>query len=134
MFLPFYIEKEELIDLDAQECPSLSISRRELQRHNFALWFTLCMPLFPMTYMMAYRRAISGTITVLMFQFLSMATKGIYAAVLLDTHKDALIFAELALDEERRANESRREFLKYLFHEVRTPLNSLPTEGERSAD
>jgi len=78
-----------------------------------------------MTYMMAYRRAISGTITVLMFQFLSMATKGIYAAVLLDTHKDALIFAELALDEERRANESRREFLKYLFHEVRTPLNSL---------
>ena len=42
----------------------------------------------------------------------------------MDVYEDALAVAEIALNEERRANESRRNFLKYL-HEVRTPLNSI---------
>ena len=47
-----------------------------------------------------------------------------YAAVLIDVYEDALAAAEIGLNEERRANESRRNLLKYL-HEVRTPLNSI---------
>ena len=43
----------------------------------------------------------------------------------MDVYEDALALAEIALNEERRANESRRNFLKYLFHEVCTPLNSI---------
>ena len=30
-----------------------------------------------------------------------------------------------ALSETRRINEARRDFLKYIFHELRSPLNSL---------
>ena len=43
----------------------------------------------------------------------------------MDVHYEALQEVEKALAEEKRANEARREFMKYIFHEVRTPLNSL---------
>eukprot|EP00597_Dinobryon_sp_UTEXLB2267_P008217 CAMPEP_0170080524 /NCGR_PEP_ID=MMETSP0019_2-20121128/16647_1 /TAXON_ID=98059 /ORGANISM="Dinobryon sp., Strain UTEXLB2267" /LENGTH=120 /DNA_ID=CAMNT_0010294551 /DNA_START=1009 /DNA_END=1369 /DNA_ORIENTATION=+ len=63
--------------------------------------------------------------SVFSFQFLSMATKGLYAAVLMDVHFDTLVVTQQALSLEQTANEARRAYLKYLFHEVRTPLNSL---------
>jgi len=44
-------------------------------------------------------------------------TKGLFAAVTMDMHADLLIKFELR--EEQRANEARRAFMKYLFHEVR---------------
>eukprot|EP01035_Chromulina_nebulosa_P069649 gene69649-biopygen48317 len=60
----------------------------------------------------------------------------LFVASLADAHAHALLnkLRELEIDrrdnlhdleKERQANESRRAFLKYLFHEVRTPLNSL---------
>jgi signal transduction histidine kinase len=63
--------------------------------------------------------------------------KAFYAASVADMHTHSLM--DIQRDEERRerdrnlrdlekekyANESRRKFFKYLFHEVRTPLNSL---------
>eukprot|EP00597_Dinobryon_sp_UTEXLB2267_P005112 CAMPEP_0170071904 /NCGR_PEP_ID=MMETSP0019_2-20121128/9688_1 /TAXON_ID=98059 /ORGANISM="Dinobryon sp., Strain UTEXLB2267" /LENGTH=457 /DNA_ID=CAMNT_0010280633 /DNA_START=879 /DNA_END=2252 /DNA_ORIENTATION=+ len=54
-----------------------------------------------------------------------MATKGLYAALLMDVHFDTLVVTQQALSLEQTANEARRAYLKYLFHEVRTPLNSL---------
>jgi len=83
------------------------------------------MPLFPLTYFLSFWQLIGVPHTILLYQFLSMSTKGIFATILIDIHKDALLVAYGELNEERRANDSRRAFLKYLFHEVRTPLNSL---------
>eukprot|EP00597_Dinobryon_sp_UTEXLB2267_P008067 CAMPEP_0170084854 /NCGR_PEP_ID=MMETSP0019_2-20121128/19914_1 /TAXON_ID=98059 /ORGANISM="Dinobryon sp., Strain UTEXLB2267" /LENGTH=692 /DNA_ID=CAMNT_0010301085 /DNA_START=328 /DNA_END=2406 /DNA_ORIENTATION=- len=127
LFLPIYVHHEEMKNSGDEDENIIEIEepRRQMQRHNLALWFTFCMPLFAVIYILAYFGFFSPEITVLLFQFFSMATKGLYAAVLLDIHKDALILAEFALSQERRANESRRAFLKYLFHEVRSPLNSL---------
>ena len=125
LFLPFYVNEREINDqLDSEYQPK-DDPRQQIQRHNFALWFTFCMPLFAVIYIMAFHGIISPSLTIILFQFFSMATKGLYAAVLLDIHKDALILAEFALNQERNANESRRAFMKYLFHEVRSPLNSL---------
>mmetsp|Transcript_25417 Transcript_25417/g.36490 ORF Transcript_25417/g.36490 Transcript_25417/m.36490 type:complete len:102 (+) Transcript_25417:784-1089(+) len=54
-----------------------------------------------------------------------MATEGFYAAVLLDFHFGTLVMTQEALSLVKTANEARRGYLKYLFHEVRTPMNSL---------
>jgi len=43
----------------------------------------------------------------------------------MDIHLSLLVDAERALVEEKRANDARRAFMKFIFHEVRTPLNSL---------
>eukprot|EP01035_Chromulina_nebulosa_P025498 gene25498-biopygen16487 len=59
------------------------------------------------------------------FLLLTLILKAFFAASLADAHAHALLDAEHELERERQANESRRAFLKYLFHEVRTPLNSL---------
>mmetsp|Transcript_3773 Transcript_3773/g.5315 ORF Transcript_3773/g.5315 Transcript_3773/m.5315 type:complete len:648 (+) Transcript_3773:74-2017(+) len=99
--------------------------RKPANHHDLSLWFSFCMPLFPATYLLAFWRIIDVPQTILVYQFLSMTTKGLYASILMDIHKEALLFAQEELHEERRTNDSRRSFLKYLFHEVRTPLNSL---------
>ena len=51
--------------------------------------------------------------------------KGLFTATCIDLHIDAMKEGHKAQVEEVRANEARRDFLKYIFHEVRTPLNSL---------
>ena len=43
----------------------------------------------------------------------------------MDIHLGLMVEAEKALLEERRANDARRQFMRFIFHEVRTPLNSL---------
>jgi signal transduction histidine kinase len=55
----------------------------------------------------------------------SFLAKSIFAEIVLDEHLDALDPSALDLLTERRANESRRNFLRYVFHEVRVPLNSI---------
>ena len=81
------------------------------------------MPLFPVIYVMAFFSLIDPPQTIVLFQVLSLVVKGLFAV--LQDMNDALTSVESALSREQQANESRRAFLKYLFHEVRTPLNSL---------
>ena len=68
---------------------------------------------------------INAAQTNIIYQILSVLTKGLFAAANMDIHVDLLVETEKLLLEERRANAARRVFMKYIFHEVRTPLNSL---------
>lgn len=56
---------------------------------------------------------------------MSVLTKGLFAAATMDIHLDLLGATEKQLLQEIRSNAARRQFMKYIFHEVRTPLNSL---------
>eukprot|EP01036_Dinobryon_divergens_P033635 gene33635-biopygen26630 len=56
---------------------------------------------------------------------LSLVLQGFFAAAVANAHTHALLEVQQDLDRERLSNQARRDFLKYLFHEVRTPLNSL---------
>ena len=95
------------------------------KQRSLGHFFHFSMPFFAFVYIMAFFSLIDPAQTIIIFQGLSLAIKGVYAAVVMDLYEDALLLSEAALCEERRANDSRRAFLKYLFHEVRTPLNSL---------
>ena len=104
-----------------------STEKQEHRKKRKALCdlFTYSMPLFVLVYILSFLTIIDAAMTIILFQLLSLIVKGVYAAVLMDLYENAYLLAQAALSEERRANEARRAFLKYLFHEVRTPLNSL---------
>ena len=117
-FLPIFLrsDNEETFGSD---------SSYKRKRYILTMTFVLGMPIFGLVYLLAAARVINAPQTVIMFQMLSLVVKALYAAVLMDLYQGALIAAQQALAEERLANDSRRSFLKYLFHEVRSPLNSL---------
>ena len=51
--------------------------------------------------------------------------KAFFAATLADVHTHVLLTAREDVENEPKANDACRAFLRYLFHEVRTPLNFL---------
>ena len=57
-----------------------------------------------------------------------LVLKGIYTIIVKQKYSDILspqVYLSRLLEVERRANEHRRMFLKYVMHEVRVPLNSV---------
>ena len=101
-------------------------ARRHFQRHLLAsvlAW--ILFPSFAAIYLLAIARAITPSATVASLHFVAFSTKAFFACVSMDILLTNVLEVEVKLEEERRANESRRQFIKYLFHEVRTPLSSL---------
>ena len=99
--------------------------QRLVKRRQIMFWLSFVFPLNTVNYLFAFFGCISYGQTIAIYQLLSVTTNGLFAAVIMDLHVDLLRKAERALQTEKNANEARRGFMKYLFHEVRTPLNSI---------
>jgi hypothetical protein len=102
-----------------------SISKIEhgRERYYLSVWLTIILPIFTVNYLAGLWGAIDYAKTIAIYQILSVLTKGLFTAICMDTHVHLLIRAEMALVEERRlgevrANDARRNFMKYIFHEV----------------
>jgi len=123
ILLPYYFDAHLEYDsdeLDHQETIDLvKYSHRKCQQ--LSLWFAGFMPLFAVNYFLALSRVLQHSHTILLFHFLSLVTKGVYAVLLLDIHLDA----DIAEQQQHRADSNRRDFLRYLFQEMLSPLNSL---------
>ena len=112
-------------------------SKNGNRQFYLALWLSASCPLFPLNYLLAATKVIGPGDSAGIFLLLTLLMKAFYAASVADVHTYSLM--DVQKDEERRerdrhiqdlekeryANASRRIFFKYLFHEVRTPLNSL---------
>jgi signal transduction histidine kinase len=61
----------------------------------------------------------------MLFEVFSVSTKGLYVAVILHVHLRTVQQAVADLREDQRAAQARRDFLKFVFHELRSPLRSL---------
>mmetsp|Transcript_30216 Transcript_30216/g.41566 ORF Transcript_30216/g.41566 Transcript_30216/m.41566 type:complete len:767 (-) Transcript_30216:185-2485(-) len=135
LYLPFHVKRFDNIiepsaiyqcndnEDDSDAWPSFS--QRFAQRFNLSMWLTLVLPFYSITYFIALFGGINIMLTIAIYQLLSVLTKTLFAAVIMDVHLDALLHTQNILLIEQHANEMRRAFLKYIFHEVRTPLNSL---------
>ena len=97
----------------------------EQKMESLAFWVSVTMPLFGITYLLAAINILSPETSAGVFQLLSMAIKGFYGAILLDLQEEAAVMSRWMLQQEIAANNSRISYLKYVFHEVRNPLNSL---------
>jgi signal transduction histidine kinase len=98
---------------------------RLAKQENIAISLSLILPLFVIVYFMALFGLIDTATTVATFQVGSVLSKGLFAGFTMDFHLELLVATEQGLIQQERMNNARRTFLKYIFHEVRNPLNSL---------
>ena len=111
-------------DIRGIDLTDLKKKRFELSMIMMALF-----PMFPLVYILAWSRAIEPAVAITGFQVLNLVTKGLFASAATSGHFDVLVavrrqWKEIA-ERVERSNEARRLLLKYLFHEIRNPLNSM---------
>ena len=125
LYLPLHVSQphhQESMDLE------VGLKHRSIrgeQRFHFAVWLTIAFPLFPLVYLLAALNVIGPGDTIGLFLLLSVIAKGFLLIVIMDEFTNVLLEVQQALSKEQIANHMRRAFLKYIFHEVRTPLNSM---------
>ena len=123
LYLPWY-NPANIDPADAEKMPK-HVADSYAQQVNLARWLTIVLPFYTVNYLVATWGGIDAPTTIAIYQVLSLLTKGLFAGIAMDAHVDLLIAAERALLDERRATAARRAFMKYIFHEVRTPLSSI---------
>lgn len=82
-------------------------------------------PLYIVNYILGFNKIIDYSQTILIYHVLSLITKGLFVSFVMDIHLNILVNIDKALLKEQQANDTRRSFMKYIFHEVRAPLNSV---------
>jgi len=131
IYLPFYVKQfDNLIHPDEENIDKYSessdqLNQRYAQRYNVTLLLTFMLPLYTVNYLVALFGGFDAAQTIAVYQVLSVFTKAFFAAATMNVHLNALRHVQQALIGEKEANEMRREYLKNIFHKVRTPLNSL---------
>jgi signal transduction histidine kinase len=130
LVLPWYKGKHEVVVSDEKSIAEEHHTRTYFaespeMRRNLSIWLTIVLPLYTIVYLVALWGGIDYALTIALYQVLNMITKGLFSAVIMDIHLHLLAKTEMLVAQERRANEARREHMKYIFHEVRTPLNSI---------
>lgn len=90
---------------------------------NLSYCLNIVLPLYTVNFMISmYIRDIFAEI-INIYQILSLLTKGLFIIIIMNRHIELY---ELALKTiNYHIEKNRREFIKYIFHEVRNPLNSL---------
>lgn len=106
--------------------PSEIISEAVLDRQIMCcIFILLSFPLFPTAFFSAIFGLIDNTQLSLANGILNFATKALFSAILMYGHLECLNPTRFQYLAEKRANDARRVFLRYVFHEVRSPLNSM---------
>jgi hypothetical protein len=129
VYLPWHIVKFQPAD---NEADSLQMyAERNAQRFNLSIMLNICFALFLVVYFLALFQGIGHAETIVGYEILSLLTKALFAAMLMDIHLELLFKAkQILLDvkktkeakeiaEVHRTNEARRAFTRYIFHEVR---------------
>jgi hypothetical protein len=122
LYLPCYGADVDayVIDSNDKDVTVLrTASARLAQRYNLSMWLTVVLPLYTVNYIVALGKGYGPAETIAIYQVLSVLTKGLFAAATMDIHLGLMVESEKALLEERRANEARRQFMRFIFHEVR---------------
>ena len=92
---------------------------RSLMKSRLAITLYVTLPVFPCLYLLSYFTVIDQNQLLIGYMVAGFLTKFIFIG-LISTEASVL---QVAAD--RRAADSRRNFLKYIFQEVRVPLNML---------
>ena len=121
LFLPYYVSRlyrSSLLTLEILEENSIMVSQRHAHQYRVAFCVTIAMSLFFLNYLIALFGGLNSPQTIIIYQMLSIFMKTSFSSAIVDIHINALEQTQQALLEEQRANEARRDFLKYIFHEV----------------
>ena len=128
LYLPFYkVYKDTYFyhnysGLNMEE-ESLMESISNKKQFYLSLWLIIILPFYTVNYLFAMANFIGVSVTMAIYQILSVFTKGLFIGIILDIH--IFLVADYERNQLKQGNNARRGFLKYIFHEVRTPLNSV---------
>jgi hypothetical protein len=133
LYLPWYTA--DLAIFDKQVEAQLQVfAESNAQRYNLSVVLNIFLSLFIVVYFVALLNGIGYAETIVGFEILSVITKGLFAATTMDMHLELLFKAETIIINEKRAseakvlveifraNEARRSFTRYIFHEVRIKI------------
>lgn len=96
------------------------------KRRTLSRLFVFVFPLFPLTHILAQAKVLDRDNTFIAYALCSLIAKLLFASSVSDAHMSlAEGVNKLKLSAELCANEKRRQFLRYVFHEVRVPLNTI---------
>ena len=101
--------------------------RQNLQKIKRQLCSTLVIAelFFPVVYLLAACKVLDPNMTLIAFLLLDVISKGFMAFTAMDSHLLVLHTMQNDLKIQQVANTRKRAFLKYMFHELRIPLNAL---------
>eukprot|EP01031_Cornospumella_fuschlensis_P026290 gene26290-31757_t len=83
------------------------------------------LPIFGVIYFCAIKKIFSPDLTYVAFNTFSAFTKVFFSSLCMDAHLEISHPAIGLIDKENFSSASRRAFLRYVFHEIRVPLNSI---------
>ena len=128
IFLPRYVKSCDVhVDIicDVDSSGMVNLSQRYSHRASLAKCLTVFFPLMAINYLVGLWGHISPAITTLVYRFLSFLMTVFFPFAAMNIHFQALRHVQKVYYDIHNAHEARKNFLKYIFHEVCTPLNSL---------
>ena len=95
------------------------------RKYNCSILMCFMFQLFPLIYFLDYVHIVNSDYKHAALICLSYFAKSFFCTFIVDFHMDLMDPNTHIVNYEKRANESRRAYLRYVFHEVRVPLNSI---------
>lgn len=120
--LKYYSDQKNLALLDPQQYIQVSILTR---RQECAYLLASMLPVFGTVYFFQYFKVITTETSHVLLHFANILSKVCLNISLCEAHLEMLNPREYNLITERKANDVKRAFIRYIFHEVRSPLNSI---------
>jgi signal transduction histidine kinase len=93
-------------------------------KRKMSITLCLIMPLFAIVYVLAIMKVLDKNSTLACYLTLDVLAKGLVAFAAMDSHMAILFGVRAELESELAFNKRRRDFMKYMFHETRIPLNA----------
>lgn len=95
------------------------------RRYNLILSVALVFPLFPLIYFLGWRHMLDRDQVAIGYILVSLTSKLLFVSTLLDAQVYLTDSMENQQQTENFAQSSRQDFLRFVFHELRIPLNTL---------
>ena len=95
------------------------------RRNNLILSVALIFPLFPVIYLLGWVHVLDRDQVAIGYIMVSLLSKLLFVSTLLDAQVYLIDSMEIQQQTEKLAQDSRRDFLRFVFHELRIPLNTL---------
>jgi len=96
-----------------------------LKRYESSIIIAVIFTIFAVLYFAVELRLITGSQSCLLTLIINTLAKNFYSQILTSGHLKVLDYSAYSILSERKLNTDRRYFLRFLFHELRSPLNCI---------
>lgn len=128
VYLPRYVKSCDVpveINGGVDSSGMVYLSQRYSHRASLAKCLIVFFPLMVINYLVGLLGHISPAVTTIVYRVLSFLLTAFFPFAAMNIHFQALRHVQKAFYDVHNAHQARKNFLKYIFHEVCTPLNSL---------